>query len=226
DHVPVTQIATRFVAVSGEARLEAGGDGLVAAGTFSADAGWIGALTDAPPSVSEDVVVVRKAAPPANAPAKGKEKITLDVRFTLGEHVYFEGRGLDTRLGGELRVQGEPTSLRASGVIRTLGGTYEGYGQKLTIERGALAFNGPIDNPHLDVRAVRKGLPVEAGVEVGGTVARPRVRLVSTPEVPEPEKLSWMILGRGPSDLGPGDASLLLSAAAPATSRSAWASTR
>jgi translocation and assembly module TamB len=40
------------------------------------------------------------------------------------------------------------------------------------------------------------------------------VRLVSTPEVPEPEKLSWMILGRGPSDLGPGDASLLLSAAA------------
>ncbi|HWH42454.1 MAG TPA: translocation/assembly module TamB domain-containing protein [Usitatibacter sp.] len=214
DHVPVTQIATRFVAVSGEARFEAAGEGVVAVGAFSADAGWIGALSDAPPSVSEDVVVVRKAAPAANAPAKGKEKITLDVRFTLGEHVYFEGRGLDTRLAGELRVQGEPTSLRASGVIRTLGGTYEGYGQKLTIERGALAFNGPIDNPHLDVRAVRKGLPVEAGVEVVGTVARPRVRLVSTPEVPEPEKLSWLVLGRGPSDLGPGDASLLLSAAA------------
>jgi translocation and assembly module TamB len=99
-------------------------------------------------------------------------------------------------------------------VIRTVGGDYTGYGQKLTIERGALAFNGPVDNPLLNVRAVRKGLPVEAGVEVSGTVARPKVRLVSTPDVPEAEKLSWMVLGRGPSDLAPGDASVLVSAAA------------
>jgi translocation and assembly module TamB len=40
------------------------------------------------------------------------------------------------------------------------------------------------------------------------------VRLVSTPEVPEAEKLSWMVLGRGPSELAPGDASVLVSAAA------------
>jgi translocation and assembly module TamB len=95
-----------------------------------------------------------------------------------------------------------------------VGGIYNGYGQKLSIERGALAFSGPIDNPQLNVRAVRKGLPVEAGVEVTGTVVHPKVRLVSTPDVPDSEKLSWMVLGRGPSELGPGDASVLVSAAA------------
>ena len=86
-----------------------------------------------------------------------------------------------------------------------MSGTYEGYGQKLTIERGILAFNGPLDNPQLNVLALRKGLPVEAGVEILGTTTRPRVRLVSSPDVPEPEKLSWLVLGRGASDASVGD---------------------
>jgi translocation and assembly module TamB len=46
------------------------------------------------------------------------------------------------------------------------------------------------------VLALRKGLPVEAGVEILGTTTRPRVRLVSSPDVPEPEKLSWLVLVR------------------------------
>ena len=61
--------------------------------------------------------------------------------------------------------------------------------------------------------ALRKGLPVEAGVEVLGTVARPKVRLVSSPDVPDPEKLSWLVLGRGQGDVSAGDAATLVAAA-------------
>jgi translocation and assembly module TamB len=143
-----------------------------------------------------------------------KEPMRIDLRVALNDRVYFQGRGLDTRLTGDLHIVGEVGStLRASGVIRTAGGTYEGYGQKLEIERGILTFNGPLDNPRLNVLAMRKGLPVEAGVEILGTTTRPRVRLVSSPDVPEPEKLSWLVLGRGASDASPGDASVLLAAA-------------
>ncbi len=209
----LTQTPTRFLAVSGEARLEAGDKGLAAVGAFKADAGWIGALESAPPSPSEDIVVVRSAAAPRPTREAGAEPIRIDARFSLGDHMYFEGRGLDTRLAGDIHVTGPPTALRATGTIRTLGGTYNGYGQKLSIERGVLRFNGPVDNPQLSVLAVRKGLAVEPGVEVLGSVLRPRVRLVSTPDVPEPEKLSWLVLGRGPSELAPGDASVLLAAA-------------
>jgi len=46
-----------------------------------------------------------------------------------------------------------------------------------------------------------------------GTANRPRVRLVSFPDVPEPEKLSWLVLGRGPADVSQGDAATLLAAA-------------
>ena len=210
--VPVTQLPSRFVALSGDARLEATKDGIVAAGNLKADGGWVGALETPPPSPSEDVVVVR-AEQPVQPEAKSGEHITIDAKFDLGDRLYFQGRGLDTRLTGSLAVSGEPAALRAVGTVRTIGGTYKGYGQKLDIERGILHFEGPIDNPQLNVRAVRKGLPVEAGVEVLGSASYLRVRLVSTPDVPEPEKLSWLVLGRGPSELTPGDASVLVAAA-------------
>ncbi|MCK7491226.1 MAG: translocation/assembly module TamB domain-containing protein [Comamonadaceae bacterium] len=72
---------------------------------------------------------------------------------------------------------------------------------------------GPLDNPGLNVVALRKNLPVEAGVSVTGTVLNPVVKLVSEPNVPDPEKLSWIVLGRGQDQAGGGDSALLLSAA-------------
>jgi translocation and assembly module TamB len=213
DHVPVMQVETRFLSLSGEARLEAKTDGLLASGTLKADAGWIGALATPLPSVSEDVVVVRSAQSAVEESAK-KDPIHVDMRLNLGDRLYFQGRGLDTRLTGEIHLTGTPgPGLRASGTIRTAGGTYDGYGQQLSIERGVLAFAGPIDNPQLNVLALRKGLPVEAGVEVLGTTTRPRVRLVSSPDVPEPEKLSWLVLGRGGADASLGDSAVMMAAA-------------
>jgi translocation and assembly module TamB len=212
EKVPVTQVPTRFVAVSGEARLEAAEGGVLASGRFAVDGGWVGALAEAPPMPADDVVVVRASEPAV--PPDRKHPVRLDLAVGLNERVWFEGRGLDTQLAGDLRVTGEVGStLRATGSIRTMAGTYEGYGQKLSIERGVLTFAGPIDNPKLNVLALRKGLPVEAGVEITGSTARPRVRLVSTPDVPEPEKLSWLVLGRSASDASPGDMSVLAAAA-------------
>ena len=70
-----------------------------------------------------------------------------------------------------------------------------------------------LDNPAIDALAVRRGLAVEAGVQISGTAQRPIVRLVSDPDVPDVEKLSWLVLGHGPEQGGAGAARLLLSAA-------------
>jgi translocation and assembly module TamB len=56
-------------------------------------------------------------------------------------------------------------------------------------------------------------LPVEAGVEVVGTVAKPEVHLISEPNVPDPDKLSWMVLGRPSDQMAGSEATLLMSAA-------------
>lgn len=150
--------------------------------------------------------------------------IDLQVQANLGERFYVNAEGLRTRLEGGLRLvlldgvggSGQRRSGRrliATGTIQTVDGTYRAYGQDLTIDRGVVNFQGPIDNPGLNVRAVRKGVAVEAGVEVTGTAQRPTVALVSEPAVPDSEKLSWMILGRG-SGSADRDSTLLLTAAA------------
>ena len=50
-------------------------------------------------------------------------------------------------------------------------------------------------------------------MQVSGTVNRLQVKLVSTPNVPDNEKLSWLILGRAGLSGGAEDAGLLLTAA-------------
>jgi translocation and assembly module TamB len=51
---------------------------------------------------------------------------------------------------------------------------------------------------------MRRNQEVEAGVEVTGTVRLPRVRLVSEPNVPEEDKLSWLMFGYGAESAGAG----------------------
>jgi len=102
----------------------------------------------------------------------------------------------------------------AKGTVRAVRGTYTAFGQKLALERGSLIFAGPIDNPTLDIRAMRKMPTVDAGVEVAGTLGTPFVRVVSEPPMPESEALSWLLLGHGPSEASGSDLSMLPMAAA------------
>lgn len=209
DRLAVLQRPDRWLMMSGEAQLATAWDALALSGRLRADAGYFEFAATAPPTLDDDVVIVgrqRKTARPL--------RFDMDLALDLGRRLYFKGRGLDARLSGDLRLRADArTPLRASGSIQARDGTYDAYGQYLTIERGIINFQGPLDNAGLNVRALRTGLPVEAGVEITGTVRAPRVRLVSDPQVPDSEKLSWIVLGRGQDQTGGADSALLLSAA-------------
>jgi translocation and assembly module TamB len=171
-----------------------------------------------PPSLSGDVLVSRglklEDEDQDKEASKKGWRTKLDLQIDMGQRFLFVGRGLNTALSGTLRLRSTDSSpIHASGSITTNGGQYEGYGQQLEIERGILNFQGAPGNPSLNIRALRKGLAVEAGVDVTGTVANPVVRLVSEPNVPDSEKISWLVLGRESEQIGSADASLLLSAA-------------
>jgi translocation and assembly module TamB len=132
----------------------------------------------------------------------------------LGQDFRVAGRGIDTRLRGTLAVSGRSiTAPRVTGIIRTAGGEYRAYGQRLNIERGVLRFTGPVDNPSLDILAVRPNIPQRVGVQITGSVLLPFVRLYSEPELAEAEKLSWLVVGRATAS-GGAEAALLQQAAA------------
>ncbi|MGS0758373.1 translocation/assembly module TamB domain-containing protein, partial [Roseateles sp. GG27B] len=81
-------------------------------------------------------------------------------------------------------------------------------------ERGQITFAGVVDNPRLDVLAIRPGeSDVRVGVAVTGTAQAPRIKLYSDPDLPDTSKLSWLLLGRAPDTLQGADAALLQSAA-------------
>ncbi|HQU98768.1 MAG TPA: translocation/assembly module TamB domain-containing protein [Nitrosomonas sp.] len=181
-------------------------------GNLLADAGLLLQPPEGHPEVSDDVVIYTPGAA-KNNPRQSKISLLMDVTFNLGENFHIYAAGLKGRLAGQLQVRNdERNALKAKGSITAQDTTYKAYGQDLTVKRGMVNFNGPIDDPGLNVLAVREGLEVVAGVEISGTVRQPRVKLISTPDVPDSEKLSWIALGRKPDASGV-DASALLTAA-------------
>ncbi|WON74349.1 translocation/assembly module TamB domain-containing protein [Nitrosospira sp. Is2] len=210
--LPLAQRPDRWIIASGNGRATLENNMLTLRGALAADAGLLTQPTAGRPHLPDDVVVIGKDTNGAAQPDRKGLRIDVEARLDLGERFYIRASGLQGRLDGELQLRGEPgRPLRATGTIAARDTKFEAYGQNLVVERGIVNFQGPIDDPALNVLALRKGLPVEAGVEVTGTVRLPKVRLVSTPNVPDMEKLSWIALGRAPG--GKTDASLLLAAA-------------
>ena len=122
-------------------------------------------------------------------------------------------------VAGQLTLRGRlPDAPRLDGTVRIVQGMYTGFGQKLEIERGTLVFSGAVDNPAIDVVAYRRYLPVEAGVAITGTAQVPKLTLVSKPDVPEQDKLSWLVLGVPADSAGSQGAALGAAAALIASS--------
>jgi translocation and assembly module TamB len=148
--------------------------------------------------------------------------LTIDLTADLGDDFHLRGMGADTYLTGSVHVRkvGDAPP-RINGAVRTVSGTYAAYGQRLAIERGAVTFSGAYDNPSIDILAVRKRpegeqlseTNVEAGVQVRGTALSPTAKLVSTPNVSDSEKLSWLVLGHGMEGTTGNEADVLSAAA-------------
>jgi len=97
--------------------------------------------------------------------------------------------------------------------VRLVNALVFAYGRRLEVDPGELIFDGPLDNPALNVTAWRRNQAVEAGVQITGNLQSPRVQLVSNPPVPEAERLSWLVLGRAPGEASRADLGLLQAAA-------------
>lgn len=166
--------------------------------------------------VSEDVVIVG-----GEERVEEKWQISSRVRVTLGDRVSLYGFGFEGRLGGDLLLMDSPGELTtASGEIHVVEGRYTAYGQRLTVEYGRLLYTGgPVSNPGLDLRAVRRVNNVTAGIRVRGTLDRPDVELFSIPAMSQTDILAYLMLGR-PLETASGEEGSMMARAALALSLS------
>ena len=229
DALRVSTRADRRMVVSGTVKAKLADARLQVRGGIKVDQALIILPDEIASGLGADVVVATRgtpttatgtttAAPAAAAePAAHRAQVEQDVSVTLdfGPDFQLRGQGIDTRLAGMLTITSRGTGApqpRLVGEIRTVDGTYRAYGQRLDIEEGVLRFNGPFDNPALDILAIRPNLTQRVGVQITGTARSPRVRLFSDPALPESETLAWLLLGRSGAN-GGAEAALLQQAA-------------
>jgi translocation and assembly module TamB len=218
----------RDLTMSGQlsARVDARGTDL--RGRLSVDRARIVLPDESPPRLGEDVVVrraegkiataeERKQREPERPPPKRALQVAVDI--DLGQDFRLQGRGLNTLLTGTLALTGESlTRPQLVGTIQTSRGEYRAYGQWLEIERGVMRFTGPLDNPALDILAIRPRIVQRVGVQISGTAQSPFIRLYSEPDMAEAEKLTWLVTGRA-APSGGAEAALVQQAAMALLSR-------
>lgn len=203
----VSNRADRRLTLSGQVTAQLTGPRLQIRGQLAADSALFVLPDETTPTLGSDVVVRGGRNLPQGTSTVAQVQPDVSVELDLGPQFDVRGRGLQTRLKGQLSLRSTPAlpEPRVFGEVRTVSGSYRAYGQQLTIENGILAFNGPYDDPALDILAIRpmgSNVTQRVGVQINGSAQSPRVRLVATPDLPDGEKLAWLVLGRPATGAG------------------------
>ncbi len=127
----------------------------------------------------------------------GVDHIDAKVRLTLGDRALVKMDGIDARLAGSMDLEFKNLDEIASkGEIRVVKGTYKAYGVSLEITRGRLFYaGGAINEPSLDILALRTVSDVKAGVSIGGRISTPVTKLYSEPSLADVDILSYIVFG-------------------------------
>ncbi|PKH80199.1 hypothetical protein CXF97_14780 [Pseudomonas sp. Choline-02u-1] len=179
-------------------KISMAGDELKVAGKVLVPKGEI-TVRELPPStvkVSEDTIIVGAQTEEGKPPIAMK----MDIDVIVGQDkLSFAGFGLTANLQGQVHI-GDNMDTR--GELWLNDGRYRAYGQRLTVRRARLLFAGPIDQPYLDIEAIRQTDDVIAGIRLSGSAEQPTTQIFSEPAMSQEQALSYLVLGRPLSTSG------------------------
>ncbi|MFY1662717.1 translocation/assembly module TamB domain-containing protein [Pseudomonas sp. Pseu.R1] len=168
------------------------GDRLAVSGNVLIPKGEI-TVRQLPPStvkVSDDTVIVGAQ----TEQGKPSMAIAMDVNVVVGQDkLSFSGFGLTANLAGRVHIG---DNLDTRGELSLNDGRYRAYGQRLTIRKARLLFAGPVDQPYLDIEAIRQTDDVIAGIRLTGSAEQPTTTVFSEPAMSQEQALSYLVLGR------------------------------
>lgn len=156
---------------------------------------------DAPRPVEETLAVVRER----DTGGEGGRKsagIRLSVAINAPRQIFVRGRGLDTELGGSLRLTGSMSALSASGAFQMVRGRLDILTQRIVFDRGVITFAGDLD-PIIEFSGSTRSGDTTITVTVSGRASDPEVVFSSVPELPQDEILARLIFNKGIGELSP-----------------------
>lgn len=160
-------------------------------------------VRELPPStvkVSDDTVIIGSQTEEGKAPMA----MAMDIDVEVGEdQLNFAGFGLTAKVQGHVHI-GDNMDTR--GELWLNDGRYRAYGQRLNVRRARLLFAGPLDQPFLDIEAVRvvvePSRTVTAGIRLSGSAEQPTTQIFSEPTMAQEDALSYLVLGRSRTNTG------------------------
>lgn len=191
-HLPITVEPYARLEAAPDLKIRLQGDRLAVSGKVLIPKGEI-TVRQLPPStvkVSDDTVIVGAQTEAGKPPMA----IAMDINVEVGqEKLSFTGFGLTANLAGHVHIG---DNLDTRGELNLNDGRYRAYGQRLTIRKARLLFAGPVDQPYLDIEAIRQTDDVIAGIRLSGSAEQPTTTVFSEPAMSQEQALSYLVLGR------------------------------
>jgi translocation and assembly module TamB len=196
--LPVTVEPYAKLEMAPDLKISMKDDRLAIAGKVRVPKGEI-TVRELPPStikVSDDTVIIGQQTEEGKPPMA----MAMDIDVVVGEDkLSFAGFGLTANLQGHVHI-GDNMDTR--GELWLNDGRYRAYGQRLTVRRARLLFAGPIDQPYLDIEAIRQTDDIIAGIRLSGSAEQPTTQIFSEPAMSQEQALSYLVLGRPLSTTG------------------------
>lgn len=202
-------LAGTLMTVDGDATLKLTGQAqshVNLIGSVRIDDGEVNLPETLPGSVA--VLDVRRKGQKYSPPPKSKSPVIgLNVTVTSPGRLFVRGRGLEAEVSGRIHVEGTNIRPNVTGGFTMRRGELSIAGQTLNFTSGRLGFDGvgvanSLD-PSLSFVAESTSASVTAKLEVTGYASSPKIKLSSTPYLPQDEVLAHLLFQQSVKQLGP-----------------------
>lgn len=124
--------------------------------------------------------------------------LRANLQLDLPRNVWVRGPGTAIELSGTLTITKElGESFVLSGTVETVRGFASFYSGKFVLERGRVTFTGsPEINPALDVIVTRAVSDYVVSINVSGRAKSPQLTLSSTPDLPQADIVTLLVVGK------------------------------
>ena len=147
--------------------------------------------------VSNDVIIIDSD----DFTVKQTYPLDVQVNIKLLDNVKIDSFGLESNVTGAISiVLDEDGNLFSDGMLQFENGRYRSFGQDLYIRKGQVVFSGSVENPYINVEAIRNteltADNVIVGIRLIGPVKKPVFTIFSEPEMQQTRMISYLLRGR------------------------------
>ncbi len=124
--------------------------------------------------------------------------LRADIRVDIPRNAWIHGPGTAMEMSGDLQVTKElEQPFVLSGGITIVRGFASVYGKRFVMQQGQVTFTGDRDiNPLLDITVNHTVSNYVVAIHVEGKARKPEITFSSTPELPQSDILSLLIVGK------------------------------